>query len=179
MGGEFHPEATWIAPVSIDRLDDPAAVALALCLVTLLAVVTATDLDRRVIPNRVLAAGALACIAIVAATDPGTFPERTLAAAGAGGFLLLGAVWSRPGMGMGDVKLGAVMGLYLGAAAAVALLVGLVVGAVLGIVLIVRNGLAARTQALPFGPFLALGGVVALAVGGPAIEWYVDGLLGD
>jgi leader peptidase (prepilin peptidase) / N-methyltransferase len=178
MGGEFHPEATWTAPVSFHRLDDPTAAALALCFVALLAVATATDLDRRVIPNRVLAAGALACVAIVAATDPGTIPERVVAATGAGGFLLLGAVWSRPGMGMGDVKLAALMGLYLGAAVAVALLVGLVAGGALGVVLIARNGLAARTQALPFGPFLGLGGVVALAVGDAAIEWYVGGLLG-
>jgi leader peptidase (prepilin peptidase) / N-methyltransferase len=178
MGGEFHPEATWTAQVSIDRVDDPAAAALALWFVALLAVVTATDLDRRVIPNRILAAGALACIAIVGATDPATLPERFVAAAAAGGFLLLGAIWSRPGMGMGDVKLAAVMGLYLGAAVGVALLVGLVAGGAVGIVLIARNGLAARTQALPFGPFLALGGLVALAAGDAAIEWYVDGVLG-
>jgi len=162
--------------VSLDRLDDPAAVALAMSLVAMLAVATVTDLERRVIPNRVLAVGALACLAIVAMDDPATLPERVLAAAGAGGFLLLGALWGRPGMGMGDVKLAAVMGLYLGGAVAVALLVGLAAGGAVGVVLIARHGLAARTQGLPFGPFLALGGVVALAVGNPLIEWYLDGL---
>lgn len=163
--------------MSIDRLDDPAAAALALSLVAVLAVVTVTDLDRRVIPNRVLGVGALVCVAIVTATDPATLPERALAAAGAGGFLLVGALWDRPGMGMGDVKLAAVMGLYLGASVAVALLVGLVAGGALGVAMIARHGLAARAQPLPFGPFLALGGVVALAVGDPLIEWYLDGLL--
>ena len=163
--------------MSLDRPDDLAAVALAVSFVAVLAVVTVTDLDRRVIPNRTLAVGALACLAIVAAADPGTLPERALAAAGAGGFLLLGAIWDRPGMGMGDVKLAAVMGLYLGGAVAVALLVGLVAGGTVGVALIARHGLAARTHPLPFGPFLALGGVVALAIGDPLLEWYLDGLL--
>jgi leader peptidase (prepilin peptidase)/N-methyltransferase len=162
--------------VSIDRLDDPAAAVLAVSLLAMLAVVTVTDLDRRVIPNRVLAIGAVGCVAIVVAADPGTLPERGLAAAGAGGFLLLGALWDRPGMGMGDVKLAAVMGLYLGAAVAVALLAGLVAGGAVGVAMIARHGLAARTQPLPFGPFLALGGVAALAVGDPVIEWYLAGL---
>jgi leader peptidase (prepilin peptidase) / N-methyltransferase len=162
--------------VSIDRFEDPAAAALAVSFVAVLAVVTATDLDRRVIPNPVLAVGALVCLAIVAATDPGTIPERAIAAACAGGFLLLGAVWDRQGMGMGDVKLAALMGLYLGAAVAVALLVGLVAGGAVGMALVARHGVAARTQALPFGPFLALGGIVALAVGDPVIDWYLDGV---
>ncbi|HSJ16475.1 MAG TPA: A24 family peptidase [Solirubrobacterales bacterium] len=162
--------------MSIERIDVPAA-ALAVSLIAVLAVVTATDLQRRVIPNRVLVAGALVCAAIVAATDAASLPERVLAASGAGGFLLLGAVWDRRGMGMGDVKLAAVMGLYLGAAVAVALLVGLVAGGAVGAVMIARHGVAARTQPLPFGPFLALGGIVALAVGDTLIDWYLDGLL--
>ncbi len=64
---------------------------------------------------------------------------------------------------MGDVKLGAVMGLYLGRAVAPALLVAFAVGAVVGVGLMLRHGAAARKQAVPFGPFLAIGGVVGAA----------------
>src|SRR3954452_5757110 len=95
--------------------EDAAALALGLVFVAVLAAITLTDLERRVIPNAILIAGALIGLAIVAATDPGSLPERLAAAAGAGGFLLLFALAYPRGMGMGDVKLAAVMGLFLGA----------------------------------------------------------------
>ena len=75
---------------------------------------------------------------------------------------------------MGDAKLAAMMGLYLGRAVAPALLIGLFVGAVVGVGLIARHGSEARKRAIPFGPFLALGGVVALWFGDEIVDWYLD-----
>ena len=134
-----------------------AAAALELALASVLLAVTVTDLDRRVIPNAILLAGAVVGIAIVAPTDPGSMPERAAAAAGAGGFLLLGAVGRREGMGMGDVKLAALMGLYLGRAVAPALAVAFAAGGLAGLGL-VRATVRRPAWAVPFGPFLPPGG---------------------
>ena len=111
---------------------------------------------------------------IVAATDPSSLPERAIAAAGAGGFLLLAALAYPRGMGMGDVKLAAVMGLYLGKAVVPAMFVALVAGALVGMALLARHGSAARKTAVPFGPFLALGGIVGLLAGNEILDWYLD-----
>jgi leader peptidase (prepilin peptidase)/N-methyltransferase len=76
-------------------------------------------------------------------------------------------------MGMGDVKLAALMGLYLGSAVVPALVIGTFVGAIVGMVLMASRGSGARKLAVPFGPFLALGGVVALLAGQQIIDWYL------
>jgi leader peptidase (prepilin peptidase)/N-methyltransferase len=87
-------------------------------------------------------------------------------AGSAAGALLLPVALARPaGLGMGDVKLAVLLGLYLGAAVAPALLVAFGGGALLGLGLVVRHGLAARARAVPFAPFLALGGVAGLLIG--------------
>jgi leader peptidase (prepilin peptidase)/N-methyltransferase len=151
---------------------------LAFAFTSVLVAVTLTDLARRVIPNRVLLAGAVVGLAIIVATDPGSLAGRAIAAAGAGGFLLLGAVSDRDGMGMGDVKLAAVMGLYLGRAVVPALLVAFAAGALVGLAIIAREGGGARNRALPFAPFLALGGIVGLWAGESMVRWYLDGFLG-
>lgn len=160
-------------------LEDAAEVALGLAFVTMLAIITLTDLEHRVIPNAVLIAGAVVAVAIAAPTDPDGLAERAIAAAAAGGFLLVAALVYSGGMGMGDVKLGAVMGLYLGRAVAPALLVAFAAGAVVGVGLLLRQGAAARKQAVPFGPFLALGGVVGLLVGDDFVDWYLDAFFRD
>jgi leader peptidase (prepilin peptidase)/N-methyltransferase len=77
-------------------------------------------------------------------------------------------------MGMGDVKLVAMMAIYLGRAIAPALLVGFAAGALVGVVMIARGGVGVRKQAIPFGPFLALGGVVGLWFGDDLVDWYLD-----
>jgi leader peptidase (prepilin peptidase) / N-methyltransferase len=153
-----------------------AELAFGLAFVTVLVAVTVTDLHRRVIPNRILLAGAVFGVAILGPTDPGSLPGRAMAAAGAGGSLLLGAVARRDGMGMGDVKLAALMGLYLGAAVVPALLVGFGAGALAGLAIIARQGRPGRRRALPFAPFLALGGIVGLWVGDSMLHSYVRGL---
>jgi leader peptidase (prepilin peptidase)/N-methyltransferase len=148
--------------------------ALGLALCALLVAVTLTDLDRRVIPNPIVLAGSLLALALVALGDPGELPARLLAAAIGGGALFVVALAYPRGMGMGDVKLVAMMGLYLGRALAPAVLIGFAAGALVGIALMARRGAAARKQAIPFGPFLALGGIVGLWFGDEIVDWYLD-----
>lgn len=156
---------------------EAAGAALGVALVAVLAAATVSDLRRRVIPNWVLASGAVTCLAIVVPTDPGTLPERLAAALAAAGFLMLGTIADRSAMGMGDVKLAGVIGLYLGVAVAPAMLVAFATGALAGLVLILRHGPAARRRSLAFAPFLALGGLVGLWAGAGLVDWYLGGLV--
>lgn len=153
--------------------DDPAAIALGLVFVTMLVAVTLTDLERRVIPNGILLVAAVLGAAIAAATDPASLPERAIAAAAAGGLLFVAALAYPRGMGLGDVKLAAVMGLFLGRSVGPAILVALLAGSAVGLALIARHGAAARKRAIPFGPFLALGGLVGLLAGNQLVDWYL------
>jgi leader peptidase (prepilin peptidase)/N-methyltransferase len=157
--------------------DDVGELALGLGLCALLVIITLTDLERRLIPNAVLLVGAVVAVALAAATDVASLPERFAAAAAAGGFLFCIALAYPRGMGMGDVKLAAVMGLFLGRDVAPALLVGFGAGALVGLAMMARKGAAARKQALPFGPFLALGGIVGLWYGDATVDWYLNTFL--
>jgi leader peptidase (prepilin peptidase) / N-methyltransferase len=152
---------------------DGGEIALGLVFVTVLMAVTLTDLERRIIPNKILLVGAVLAVAIAAVADPGSLPERVAAAAAAGGLLFLAALAYPRGMGLGDVKLAATMGLFLGREVGPALFVALLAGAAVGVAMIAREGAAARKRAIPFGPFLALGGVVGLLYGSELVEWYL------
>lgn len=154
--------------------DNPTELVLGLVFVTMLVAITLTDLDRRVIPNKILLLAAIAGIAIAAVGDPSSLPERAIAAAAAGGGFFLVVLAYPRGMGLGDVKLAAVMGLFLGRNVAPAILVALLVGSIVGLLLITRHGAEARKRAIPFGPFLALGGVVALLAGDQLVDWYLS-----
>jgi leader peptidase (prepilin peptidase) / N-methyltransferase len=151
-------------------LEDTLLPALALT-VTLVAAAE-TDLEHRIIPNRLMATSAVAAVVLWAIVDPGRLPENLIAGAAAGGLLLAAALAYPAGMGMGDVKLAGVMGLYLGASVAPALFVGFAAGAVLGIAIVAACGMSARKQGVPFGPFLALGGIVGLLYGPELLDWY-------
>jgi len=153
--------------------DDAAEVALGLVFVTMLAAVTLTDLAQRIIPNKILIVTAALGVAIVALGDPSSLPERVIAAAAAGGLLFVAALAYPRGMGLGDVKLAATMGLFLGRNVAPAILVALLAGSLVGLAMIAREGAAARKRAIPFGPFLALGGVVGLLAGDQLVDWYL------
>ena len=153
--------------------DEPWEVALGLVFVTVLAAITLTDLERRIIPNRILIVAAVAGAAIAAVGDPGSLPERAIAAAAAGGVLFAAALAYPKGMGLGDVKLAAAMGVFLGRNVAPAILVALLAGSLVGLAMIAREGAAARKRAIPFGPFLALGGVVGLLYGDQLVDWYL------
>jgi leader peptidase (prepilin peptidase)/N-methyltransferase len=148
---------------------------LGLAFVTLLVPVTAIDLDERIIPNRLLAPAAVVALALLVALRSGDLVEHLIAAAAAGGFLLVAVLAHPRGMGMGDVKLAGVMGLYLGRAVGPAMLVALVSGTVVGLAIIVRKGAKeGRKTAVPFGPVLALGGLVGLFAGSEIVDWYLD-----
>jgi leader peptidase (prepilin peptidase) / N-methyltransferase len=148
---------------------------LGLALVCVLVPVAVIDLDQRIIPNAILLPGAVAALAIVAATEPSELSEHLIAGAAAGGFLLLAVLAYPRGMGMGDVKLAGVLGLYLGRSVGPAMLVALLSGTIVGVVIIARKGAAeGRKTAVPFGPFLALGGLVGLFFGPDIVDWYLD-----
>ncbi|HXR31165.1 MAG TPA: prepilin peptidase [Solirubrobacterales bacterium] len=153
--------------------DDGGEIALGLVFVTTLVAITVTDLEQRLIPNKILLVAALLGAAIATVTDPGSLAERAIAAATAGGLLFLAALAYPRGMGLGDVKLAAVMGLFLGRDVAPAILVALLAGSLVGIAMIALHGVAARKRAIPFGPFLALGGVVALFAGDQLVDLYL------
>lgn len=154
--------------------DDGIEIALGACLAATLAAITLTDLEHRVIPNKILIVAALVAVGLLLAGDRDAIPEHLLAAAIAFAVLFLVAILYPHGMGMGDVKLAGVMGLYLGKAVAPALLIGFAAGALFGLVLIARRGADARKQAVPFGPFLAFGGLVAIFCGTEIVDWYTD-----
>jgi leader peptidase (prepilin peptidase)/N-methyltransferase len=174
---ELAMAALFAGTVLILGTGEPAELVGGLAFCALLVMITLTDLERRVIPNSVLLAGAVVGIAIVAATDPSALAERAAAAAGAGGALLCIALAYPRGMGMGDVKLAAVMGLYLGRAVVPAIVIGCGVGALFGLWLMARHGAGARKRTVPFGPFLALGGVAGLWWGDVIVAWYLGTFL--
>ena len=164
---------------ALAAFDGPSALlVLRLLFVAALVLVSDIDLEHRIIPDVVILPTALIGAVGMTILSPGGGPrwEWLAAGLGAAGFLLAaGFVYERvrggEGMGMGDVKLALCMGFYLGAAVIPALFIGFVVGAVVGIVLVAR-GESAKT-AVPFGPFLAFGAVVALFCGGELIHLYL------
>jgi len=166
--------ALWAGTVIAVGTDDTGELVLGLVLCAILVAITLTDLELRIIPNAFVLAGAVAGLAIVLGFELGDLDERAIAVAAAGGAFLLIALAYPRGMGMGDAKLVAMMGIYLGRSIAPAVLVGLLAGSIVGVAMIARHGPEARKQAVPFGPFLALGGVVGLWFGDDIVDWYVD-----
>ena len=156
------------------RADSPSELWPGLAFVAMLVAVAAIDLEHRIVPNRILAPSALAALVLWALTDPGQVPENVLAGLIAGTFLLVFAVIYPAGMGMGDVKLAAVMGLYLGRAVAPALFIGFAAGAVVGVAMMATRGASERKRAIPFAPFLAVGGVIGQLFGNEIVDWYLD-----
>jgi leader peptidase (prepilin peptidase) / N-methyltransferase len=139
-----------------------------------LVVVSATDLAHRIIPNRVVVPAAAVVLAAQTVLHPSV--EWTLGALGAAAFLLVAAIAYPGGMGMGDVKLALLMGAMLGRTVPVALMLGMLLALVPSVALLVRHGSAARKMGIPFGPFLALGSVLALFWGRRLLDGYL-GLL--
>jgi leader peptidase (prepilin peptidase)/N-methyltransferase len=155
----------------------PRDVALGLVLVAVLVPVALIDLDERIIPNKITLPAAIVAVAIGLALAPSKVPEQLIAGAAAGGFLLVFVLAYPKGMGMGDVKLAGVLGLYLGRSVAVAVLAGVLAGTIVGTLIMARVGVQrGRKTAVPFGPFLALGGLVGLLAGGPIVHWYLHSI---
>jgi leader peptidase (prepilin peptidase)/N-methyltransferase len=140
-----------------------AAALLDASLIALLGVVTVSDLRTRLVPDGALVASLAIAIPICLLSDPGAMPERLVAGLCAAVFLLAAALIRPNGMGLGDVKLAGVLGIYLGAAVIEAMVVAFAAGSVAGLVLLARHGWAARSRTIPFAPFLALGALIAIA----------------
>jgi leader peptidase (prepilin peptidase)/N-methyltransferase len=155
--------------------DDAARIVLGLLLVTVLVPITLIDYDHRIIPNRITGPAAVVALIAIALLDTDFLLEAVLAAIAGGGFFFIAAVLYPRGMGMGDVKLAGMLGLYLGRAVAPAILIALIAGVVVGAAIIARKGAKeGRKTAVPFGPFLALGGIVAFFVGQDLADAYLD-----
>jgi leader peptidase (prepilin peptidase)/N-methyltransferase len=135
-------------------------------------VATATDLERRIVPNRVVLPAAAVVLALQTAFHPS--PEWALGAAGGAAFFFLAVLAYPGGMGMGDVKLALLIGALLGRTTPVAIMLALFLALVPSAVLFARHGLRARKMKIPFGPFLAAGAVIALFVGEPILHAYLN-----
>jgi leader peptidase (prepilin peptidase)/N-methyltransferase len=131
-----------------------------------LVLLAAIDLDRRLIPDVIVLPALAAVLILQIAFYPEHTLEWVLAMLGAALFLFIPMLISPAAMGMGDVKLAALLGAALGKSVVAALFVGLLAGGAYGLVVFAREGLAARRKAIAFGPFLAFGGLVILFFGG-------------
>jgi leader peptidase (prepilin peptidase)/N-methyltransferase len=152
-------------------------IVLGLLLVLVLVPTALIDLDHHIIPNRITLPAALLAVTLGSILDWPGEPERLIAGAAAGGLLLLAALVYPRGMGMGDVKLAAVIGLLLGRAVAPAIFVALIAGVVVGVIVLARSSPGERRRAgVPFGPFLAFGGVVGLYAGNAIVTAYLHHL---
>jgi len=147
--------------------DGASEIVLGLLLVTLLVPITLIDLDQRIIPNKLVVPGSVAALLTGLLLDPSFVPEQLIAGAAAFSFFFLAAMAYPKGIGM--------LGLYLGRAVAPAIFIALVAGVAVGAAIIVRVGSKqGRKTAVPFGPFLALGGIVAFFAGTPLVDAYLN-----
>ena len=147
--------------------------------VAALIALAAIDLDHRLLPNKIVYPLAAYGVVATLLVDRADLAENLVAGAGAFTFLFLAVLAYPRGMGMGDVKLAGAMGLYLGLSVIPALLIAFLAGSVVGLTMIAREGAVARKKAVPFGVFLALGGIVALLAGPELIELYEDNFLSE
>ncbi len=127
-----------------------------------LVVLTAIDIERRIVPNRIVLPATAVVLAGQLLLNPDRWLEFVLATVGAGLFLFLPRLLYPAGMGLGDVKLAMLLGAGLGASVVAAFVVGLLAGFVAAVYLLITRGSSARKMAIPFVPFLAFGGLVAL-----------------
>jgi leader peptidase (prepilin peptidase) / N-methyltransferase len=151
-------------------LSGDAAVAAFFC--AALVAVSATDLEHRIVPNRIVVPAA--AIVLVAQTALHPSVEWLVGGLGASGFLFIAALAYPKGMGMGDVKLALLLGAMLGRVVPVALMLGMIAALVPSVVLLAKHGSKARKMGIPFAPFLALGGVVGLFAGHALLHAYLS-----
>jgi leader peptidase (prepilin peptidase) / N-methyltransferase len=172
---EVITAATFAAVVAVRGFDDDLLLELPFvaCLIALAGI----DLDHKLLPNKIVYPMAVYGLVATAIVDTGDLVEHLIG--GAGGFLFLFiAVLAYPrGMGMGDVKLAGAMGLYLGLSLVPAMLTAFLTGSLVGLSMMAREGVQARKKAVPFGVFLALGGIVGVLAGPELIELYEDQFL--
>jgi prepilin signal peptidase PulO-like enzyme (type II secretory pathway) len=135
--------------------------------VAILVELAAIDLERRILPNRIVLPSLVAVLGIWLALDPSRLAESIVSALAAGTFLLLPSLARRGAVGMGDVKLAFLLGAALGKLVAAALLVGLSAVGGFAFLLLLARGRSALRQEIPLGPFLAGGAIVAILLAAP------------
>ena len=145
--------------------------------VAALIALAAIDYDHKLLPNKIVYPLAAYGVIATLLVDRDDLVENLIAGAAAFAFLLAAVIAYPRGMGMGDVKLAGAMGLYLGLSVIPALLAAFLSGSVVGIFIIAREGAAGRKKAVPFGVFLALGGIVGVLAGPELIDVYVSNFL--
>jgi leader peptidase (prepilin peptidase)/N-methyltransferase len=172
---ELLTAAAFAAVVAVRGFDSDLVLELPFvaCLIALAGI----DIDHRLLPNRIVYPMAVFGLLATLLVDRDDVVENLIAGAAAFAFLLAAVLAYPRGMGMGDVKLGGAMGLYLGLSILPAMLVAFLSGTIVGLVILTREGAAARKKAVPFGVFLALGGVMAVLAGPELIELYQDNFL--
>jgi leader peptidase (prepilin peptidase)/N-methyltransferase len=139
-----------------------------------LVVLSAIDAERRILPDLIVLPSFLLVLGANLVLEPGRWVEWVGSSFGASLFLFLALVAYPRGMGMGDVKLALLLGAGLGKVVGVGLMIGMVAALAASTILLARHGLAARKMAIPFGPFLAFGAIVALFVGQPLLDAYLS-----
>jgi leader peptidase (prepilin peptidase) / N-methyltransferase len=172
---ELLTALTFAAVVLVRGFDDDLI--LELPFVAALIALAGIDLDHKLLPNKIVYPLAAYGVIATLLVDRDDLVENLVSGAGAFAFLLAAVIAYPRGMGMGDVKLAGAMGLYLGAAVIPALLVAFLSGSVVGIAILAREGAAARKKAIPFGVFLALGGIVGVLAGPELIDLYETNFL--
>jgi leader peptidase (prepilin peptidase)/N-methyltransferase len=153
--------------VVIDPVSSGVVGALGCAVLVALSVV---DLEQRRVPNRIVLPALAAALVVRTALDPS--PRWLAGALIAGGTLFILAAIHPAGLGMGDVKLAGFLGAWLGWNGVLALLLGSFAAFVPALALLILHGRAARKVALPFAPFLAIGGVIAVLAAPEIVDWY-------
>src|SRR5215210_7846838 len=145
----------------------------ALVLISALISLAVIDLEHRLLPNVIVGPSALAGLALSILANPPAWWIYPLSAIAVAGFLLVLALIYPSGMGMGDVKMGGMLGTFLGPYAALAVFLGALIGAVTG-GLLIAAGKVQRRSALPFGLFMGLGGIIVLFAGPQLWNFYMN-----
>jgi leader peptidase (prepilin peptidase)/N-methyltransferase len=159
------------------RFEPGAALVSALILLSGLVAITAIDLDHQIIPDVISLPGiALGVLFSLAPSGIGWAPSLFGVLVGGGVFVVIIAastlVIGQAGMGVGDVKLGAMLGAFLGwKLALLSILLSMLLGGPLAATLL-ATGRKGRKDPVPFGPFLALGGLISLFWGEAVLAWY-------
>ena len=156
------PLAAALALAAALRLGATTHAVMAAAVLAVLGVIAAIDFKWRVVPNKIVGPATLAVLAWQLAFAPNHIAAWIAAAVGAPLFLLVAALVSRKGLGMGDVKLAGLLGAALGAAVMPALLVAFLACVPVALALLIRGGVAARRTAIPFAPFMCFGAAVML-----------------
>jgi leader peptidase (prepilin peptidase) / N-methyltransferase len=172
---ELATALVFAAVVAVRGFDNDLV--LELPFVAALIALAAIDFDHKLLPNKIVYPLAAYGVIATLLVDRDDLVENLIAGAGAFAFLLLAVIAYPRGMGMGDVKLAGAMGLYLGLSVIPALLTAFLTGSIVGVVIIAREGAAGRKKAVPFGVFLALGGIVGVLAGPELIDLYESNFL--